>query len=124
MPNITDLNIFIWCKFLRHLGKVMVLIVLALTGMTYYSTFTATIQPHITSNNDPATQSGFIILLIFYTLVVRNIILIIQKQAWNTSSYSSFPHHPLFFLPSFFPGMHDAMVLFCNILIRSRPCTW
>lgn len=97
MPNVTDLNIFIWCKFLRHLGKVMVLIVLALTGMTYYSTFTATIQPHITSNNDPATQAGFIILLIFYTLVVRSIIIIIQTENTSSSYRLLTPSPPLSF---------------------------
>lgn len=47
--DITKLDCFRYCRFLRHVGKIMLLFVLALVGSIYYSTMKSALVPGLQS---------------------------------------------------------------------------
>lgn len=63
------LNAFQLCTFLRALGNVMVVVVLGLIGVQYYSVVVVTLGPGMSSENT-AKASGTGILAGLYTLLV------------------------------------------------------
>jgi palmitoyltransferase ZDHHC2/15/20 len=69
MPEVTDLNAFACCRFLKHLGKVMVLIVLALSALACYAVLSAAIVPGLQSSNI-TSQTLFALLLVLYIVLV------------------------------------------------------
>ena len=71
--DITDLNLFIWCKWLRHLGRtIMALIVIAIVALAAYSTFSTALIPGMQSEN-VAAKAGYAILSAIYSIVVRKL---------------------------------------------------
>ena len=68
--NITDLNLFAWCKCLRHLGKTIMFVVVAgIIGLAAYSTFESALIPGIESGN-AGVKFGYILLSILYLTIV------------------------------------------------------
>ena len=64
------LNVFRFCKFLRALGHLMVLVVLGLVGLTYYSVVVRTLGPDMSSVDDKFKASVSGIVAGVYTLIV------------------------------------------------------
>ncbi len=63
------LNIFQYCKFLRFLGHIMVLIVLAIDGFSYYAVVVAVYGPLMVQG--PALRSiGCAIAILVFTALV------------------------------------------------------
>lgn len=67
------LNAFRFCKFLRVLGHFMVLVVLGIVGLTYYSVVVETLGPGMSSQDNKLKASATGILAGAYTLIVLNL---------------------------------------------------
>ncbi|GMH34451.1 hypothetical protein BSKO_02285 [Bryopsis sp. KO-2023] len=68
------LNVFQLCKFLKALGHVMVLVVLALLGLSYYSVVFLTLIPAF-NNTDALWLKGVVIaLMVVFSLVIFMIV--------------------------------------------------
>ena len=68
--DITDLNLFVWCKFLRHLGRtIMLLIVMGIVTLAAYSTISSALIPGMESTNT-GTKAGYAVLTALYISVV------------------------------------------------------
>jgi hypothetical protein len=68
--DITDLNVFAWCRCLRHLGKtIMFLVVGGITGLAAYATFSSALLPGI-ENGSAGAKFGYILLSVIYLTTV------------------------------------------------------
>ncbi|GIL56612.1 hypothetical protein Vafri_11947 [Volvox africanus] len=64
------LNIFQYCRFLRILGHVMVLLVLALVGFIYTAVVPLTFGPRLISKNIFAILASVIVIIVFTVVTV------------------------------------------------------
>ena len=73
LMDITALNLFAWCKCLRHAGRIaMFTVVAAIVGLATYATFATALIPGITSSS-LGVSVLFVLLTAVFTLVVRSI---------------------------------------------------
>lgn len=70
MAPLTKWNLFQHCRFLRFLGSVMVLLVMALVGTTYAAVVGFTYGP-LLINRNPLIVLGSAAVVVAYSLVVR-----------------------------------------------------
>lgn len=69
--DITDLNLFAWCAFLKHLGKtIMLLVVSGIIGLAAYATFSSALLPGIEDTGNAGVKFGYILLSIIYVTTV------------------------------------------------------
>lgn len=69
--DITDLNLFAWCAFLKHLGKtIMLLVVSGIIGLAAYATFSSALLPGIEDTGNAGVKFGYILLSIIYLTTV------------------------------------------------------
>lgn len=68
MANCADCNVFQFCQFLKLLGKVMIILVLLIVGLTYWAVITATTAPNASVSSK--IWNGMIVLL-FNVLVCQ-----------------------------------------------------
>lgn len=64
------LNLFQYCKFLKLLGHVMVLVVLSFVGFTYYAVVPVTYGPVLFRGSILASLGAALVILVFTALVV------------------------------------------------------
>ena len=70
--DITKLNVFIFCKWMRHLGRtLMFTLVSAIVALATFSTLSSALIPGMKSDNI-AAQAGYILLTLIYVTVVRH----------------------------------------------------
>lgn len=62
--DVTSLNIFQYCKFLRHTGKIMLLLVLAIVGLAGYAVFDTFLIPHLEHDS-----AGLVVLYSFISII-------------------------------------------------------
>jgi hypothetical protein len=68
--DVTKLNIFQWCKFLRHVGRtIMAAIVCAIIGLAGFASFESVLVPGMRSKTS-GVQIGYVILASIYSGVV------------------------------------------------------
>lgn len=68
--NVTSLNIFRWCKFLRHLGRLlMASIVAAIVCLAVYAVFEAALVPGLQSHS-PGLVVLWALLAVLYLCTV------------------------------------------------------
>lgn len=65
------LNIFQYCRFLRILGHVMVLLVLALVGLIYTAVVPLTFGPFLLSKNIFVILASVIVILVYSVVVSK-----------------------------------------------------
>ena len=71
--DITQLNLFQWCKWLRYLGRtVMLAIVLAIVSLITLATYDAALLPGMRSSS-PAVKVSSFLLTFIYSLTVLNL---------------------------------------------------
>eukprot|EP00216_Chloropicon_sp_CCMP2111_P005202 CAMPEP_0198234728 /NCGR_PEP_ID=MMETSP1446-20131203/666_1 /TAXON_ID=1461542 ORGANISM="Unidentified sp, Strain CCMP2111" /NCGR_SAMPLE_ID=MMETSP1446 /ASSEMBLY_ACC=CAM_ASM_001112 /LENGTH=138 /DNA_ID=CAMNT_0043915549 /DNA_START=61 /DNA_END=478 /DNA_ORIENTATION=+ len=64
-----DCNVFQFCKCLKLLGNVMILIVLGLVGLSYYPVIISVYGPELISASSSATKAvAFIVVLLFHVV--------------------------------------------------------
>lgn len=68
---LTYLNVFAYCKFLKLLGHVMVLLVLGIVGFTWYAVVPATYGPMMVSGPPGQRLGSSVLVLIFSVLVSK-----------------------------------------------------
>jgi hypothetical protein len=66
---LTWLNVFVYCKFLKVIGHVMVLMVLGIVGFTWYAVVPATYGPMMVSGSAGARFGSSVLVLVFSWLV-------------------------------------------------------
>lgn len=72
--DVTKLNIFQWCKFLRHLGRtIMFSIVCAIIALAGFATFDSVLVPGMRADT-PSVQIGYAILATIYSCVVSTLL--------------------------------------------------
>lgn len=67
--DVTQLDLFRHCRFLRHAGKIMVLFVLALIAAIYYATLTHGIMPGLRSDNLAVVAAAAVGCVVYTCLV-------------------------------------------------------
>ena len=88
--DITKLHVFIFCKWMRHLGRtLMFTLVSAIVALATFSTLSSALIPGMKSDNI-AAQAGYILLTLIYITVVRHL-----KNLYESFF---FHHRPLFSL--------------------------
>lgn len=66
---INHLNVFRFCKFLKILGNIMVVIVLGIVGLVWYTMTVAVYGPRLVRSSAGAAIFAAIVLLVFNALV-------------------------------------------------------
>ncbi len=69
---LTWLNVFVYCKFLKLLGHIMVLLVLSIVGFTWYAVVPATYGPMMIDGS-PGSRFGSTVLVLFFTWLVSGL---------------------------------------------------
>lgn len=68
--DITTLNVFQWCKFLKHTGRaVMAAFVAAIVALAAYATFSAALVPGIQSGDLPLQIVYSLLCIIYFGIV-------------------------------------------------------
>jgi hypothetical protein len=62
-------NVFVYCKFLKLLGHIMVLLVLSIVGFTWYAVVPATYGPMMISGSAGTKFGSSLLVLVFSWLV-------------------------------------------------------
>lgn len=81
---LTFLNVFVYCKFLKLLGHIMVLLVLGIVGFTWYAVVPATYGPMMVTGS-PGSRFGSSVLVLFFSWLVS----VLQSATWFESYPSS-----------------------------------
>jgi hypothetical protein len=71
------LNVFVYCKFLKLLGHIMVLLVLGIVGFTWYAVVPATYGPMMVTGS-PGSRFGSSVLVLFFSWLVS----VLQSATW------------------------------------------
>lgn len=66
---LTWLNVFVYCKFLKVIGHIMVLLVLSIVGFTWYAVVPSTYGPMMISGSPGSKFGSSVLVLIFSWLV-------------------------------------------------------
>lgn len=66
------LNVFVYCKFLKFLGHIMVLLVLSIIGFSWYAVVPATYGP-LMVNSSPAKAFGAAVLVLTFSALVSDL---------------------------------------------------
>lgn len=69
MADCTDCNVFQFCQFLKLLGKVMILLVLLIVGLTYYAVIIATSVPGLYDGSTSMKTWSLFVIITFHCLV-------------------------------------------------------
>lgn len=69
MASCADCNVFQFCQFLKLLGKVMILLVLLIVGLTYYSVIAATAIPALYEGTAGSKFGNVLVIITFHVLV-------------------------------------------------------
>lgn len=66
---ITWLNVFAYCKFLKLLGHIMVLLVLGIVGFVWYAVVVAAYGPKMVHGSAASKFGSSLLVIVFTTLV-------------------------------------------------------
>ena len=69
MADCTDCNVFQFCQFLKLLGKVMILLVLLIVGLTYYAVIIATSVPGLYDGSASMKTWSLFVIITLHCLV-------------------------------------------------------
>ena len=69
MTDCTECNVFQFCQFLKLLGKIMILLVLLIVGLTYYSVIIATAIPGLYEGHAGTKAWNLFVIVSFHFLV-------------------------------------------------------
>ena len=69
MADCADCNMFQFCQFLKLLGKVMIILVLLIVGLTYWAVITATTVP----DGSFGTKVLNVLVVAVFTVLVSNV---------------------------------------------------
>ncbi|KAI8465240.1 MAG: DHHC palmitoyltransferase-domain-containing protein [Monoraphidium minutum] len=70
---VLHLNVFRWCKFLRFVGNVMVLFVLAIVGFTWYAIVPARYARYV-AQGPPLRSAGAVVAILLFTCLVAMVL--------------------------------------------------
>lgn len=80
MTDCADCNVFQFCQFLKLLGKVMIILVLLIVGLTYWAVITATTA----ADGTVGTKAWNVLIVVVFTVLVRNISSRDVCSCWHT----------------------------------------
>ena len=69
MTDCTDCNVFQFCQFLKLLGKIMIILVLLIVGLTYYAVIIATAVPGLYEGGAGTATWSLFVFITFHFLV-------------------------------------------------------
>ena len=69
MTDCTDCNVFQFCQFLKLLGKIMIMLVLLIVGLTYYAVIIATAVPGLYEGGAATATWSLFVFITFHFLV-------------------------------------------------------
>ena len=69
MTDCTNCNVFQFCQFLKLLGKIMIILVLLIVGLTYYAVIIATAMPGLHEGGAGTVTWSLFVLIMFHILV-------------------------------------------------------
>ncbi|KAL3147976.1 hypothetical protein ABBQ38_014271 [Trebouxia sp. C0009 RCD-2024] len=70
MTDCTDCNVFQFCQFLKLLGKIMIILVLLIVGMTYYAVIIATAVPGLHEGGAGNVTWCLFVFVTFHFLII------------------------------------------------------
>lgn len=80
MTDCTDCNVFQFCQFLKLLGKIMIILVLLIVGMTYYAVIIATAVPGLHEGGAGNVTWCLFVFVTFHFLVWALIKQVLQSE--------------------------------------------
>ena len=69
MTSWSCLDVFRYCRFLKLLGKIMILLVLFFVGLTYYAVVIYTYWPHRAEGQLASKAVTLLVVILFHALV-------------------------------------------------------
>ena len=69
MTDCTNCNVFQFCQFLKLLGKIMIILVLLIVGLTYYAVIIATAVPGLHEGGAGTVTWSLFLFITFHVLV-------------------------------------------------------